>query len=272
MRSGSRRIEHHVVEAVVVVDHAEPPVARRPVRLQPARHVLGGIGAVGQRALPALAPAAHLPRHVALAAAEGGDRRRRGVHRVQLHQPLDEALAETPRAGRVEPELGRQVAPQNHPGQPLHHVELRTDQRGVVAARDDAGHMGIGRLERGHHGGLAQHVVGRAGLRAGRRATQHQFAIGIAEQVGQVRGTAMELADLGRACQARHPRLEEFVEPRRVEPVLVAHLAGAVDRRAHAAAPARRLACSPAWRLNSSLATTPRCTSSGPSARRSTRA
>jgi len=59
---------------------------------------------------------------------------------------------------------------------------------------------------------FAAHVVGRLGLVAKRRATQHKFLAWVFQQVGQVRRTARKLADGGRALQARDMGLEVGID------------------------------------------------------------
>ena len=107
--------------------------------------------------------------------------------------------------------LGRRLETQAPPGdralQPLHHVELRADHRLVAAEPDHGGDVREDRRERRLDVVLAAHVVGALGLRTGRRAAQDEVAGGVRQQVGQVRGAAGELADLGGADQVVRRRV-----------------------------------------------------------------
>jgi hypothetical protein len=185
---------------------------------------------------------------------------------MQVDQSIDEAYAEAANAVSIQPQFRRQVAAQDGAGEALHHVEILADDLGVIAAREDRRHIGIAGLQGVHHARLAQHVVGGLGLGASRRSAQHQFAIRIAEKIGEVGRAAGKLLHRRRAFKPIDVLLEEGVDACDVEQVFLAHRTGLVGNRRHAWS--SRASCA----LASSLATTARCTSSGPSASRSTRA
>jgi hypothetical protein len=86
-------IEHHVVEAVIVVDDATGVVVCGCFR-EPREHVFAGIGVLGERLLPAIAPAGDLPRDIAFALADVLQLGLRGIDLMQFDQAIDEAKAE----------------------------------------------------------------------------------------------------------------------------------------------------------------------------------
>ncbi len=77
---------------------------------------------------------------------------------------------------------------------------------------------------------LAAHVVGGLGLAPERRAAQHQGAIRILQQVGEVRGAAGELADRQRPLQVLQLPLEIGIHTHGIQLLALADLAGLVGQ------------------------------------------
>ncbi len=212
------------------MDQPRPRRVGRRARLDPRHELLALRHVVGPGLLEALAPALDLALDVALRVAEVGEADGLVIERVQLDQRVDEVQAQPARAlGRVAEPL-RQVAAQDDALDLLHHVERRAEQGGVLGVREHA-RAGEVRRERLHDAKLAVHVVAGLRLGAARRPAQDHPARAHAQLVGQVRRSALELAQLERPVgQAGNLRLQERQDLRGIERIFVAHRAGFVEQ------------------------------------------
>jgi hypothetical protein len=222
------------------VDHAGGDVVRLVVG-EPTHHLLVVSDVVGAGLAVAVRPALDLAVDVAGAPAERVQPGLRGVDRVQLDQHVEKAVAERARVARGQRHPRRQVATQDGAFETLHHVEVRADHVVVVAERDHLRHVGEHRREPVLDRELAVHVVRALRLVPHRGPAQDQVPAGVAQQVGEVRRAAGELAHLGHAVETcLLPRLlaQPVGDDRDVEGVLVAHGLG-VGHLSH-----RALSCS----------------------------
>jgi hypothetical protein len=79
---------------------------------------------------------------------------------------------------------------------PFHHVENRTDDRGIVAEGVDAGRQWKDGLDRRQPAILASHVVRGRWNRTERRATNDEFSVAKSNLIGEIRVPARKLRDL----------------------------------------------------------------------------
>ena len=96
-----------------------------------------------------------------------------GVHRVQLHQRVDELLADPPPVCFVPAERRGKLVPDDDAVDPVHQIERSPDHPFVIAcedgARDANARPGQGR----EHAELPEHVVGGGQEGASGRAAEH---------------------------------------------------------------------------------------------------
>ena len=199
-RVGLGRVEHHVVEAVVVVDDARRPssgACRSASQATTAREARRR-----SRSAPpvALGPALHLAAHVARRPCRGVEARAARVDRVQLDQVVDDREAEL-RASLA----GRGASPEQSPRgmtpvDALHDVEVAAEHRRVVAEGE---HLG--------------HAAGRRGpsafwMRYSRPMSCADFAL---VPAGGRRSTSSCVAVLEPVRPVRVPRRSTAVTPRR---------------------------------------------------------
>ncbi|MCY1349308.1 hypothetical protein D9M69_354910 [compost metagenome] len=185
----------------------------------------------GHGLLVAVAPAGDLALHVAFRLAQVTQAAGLVVDVVQLHQLVDEALAQFAGLAFGELHVGRQVGAQDHALDPFHHVELGADHRLVGAVHVGLGAVGEAGVELVEDAEFAAHVVGGFGLAPEGRAAQHELLAGVFQQVGQVRGAAGELADARGAFQAGDVGLEVLVDDGGVELFAFADAGGLISKR-----------------------------------------
>ncbi|MNF68534.1 hypothetical protein D3C84_503940 [compost metagenome] len=150
---------------------------------------------------------------------------------MQLHQLVDEAVAQLAGLAFVERHVGRQLGAQDHPLDPLHHIELGADHRFVGAVHVGFRAVGETGVELVEDAELAAHVVGGLRLAAEGRAAQHELMAGVFQQVGQVGGATGELADTRAAFQAGDMALEVLVDDGGVELFAFADAGGLISKR-----------------------------------------
>ncbi|MCY1447071.1 hypothetical protein D9M71_636740 [compost metagenome] len=150
---------------------------------------------------------------------------------MQLHQLVDEAVAQLAGLAFVERHVGRQLGAQDHPLDPLHHIELGADHRFVGAVHVGFRAVGEAGVELVEDAELAAHVVGGLGLAAKGRTAQHEFPVGVFQQVGQVGSAARKLADARRTGEAGDIGLEVRVDNGGVELFAFADAGGLISKR-----------------------------------------
>ncbi len=176
------RLEDHVVQAVVAVDHAHP--LRRRHRPFQAAHQLGHLGQLpGRRQRPLLGPPRHLAGGEPLGTAQA--LQHGGVRGVQGGQRLHQGQRTAP--GRLGRQAGgvRGVA-QHRAVHLLHHGEVGAEHGVVPAEHHGSGDRDGGAVQRADDPVLAGHVVGGGQHVADRRPPQHPARAAVGEAVGQV--------------------------------------------------------------------------------------
>ncbi len=187
-------------------------VVGRHLVLQPGLDRVPSRRIGGHGALVTLAPAFDLTFHIAFRFAQIAEPAGLVVDVVQFDELVDEALAQGAGLGLVEIQLRRQFRTQDDAVDALHHVELGADHRFIGAVDICLGAVGEPSVELIENAELAAHVMGRLGLVAEWRATQHQVQAGVLQQVGQVRRAAGELGNLRCSVQSRDMCLEVLVD------------------------------------------------------------
>ena len=157
--------------------------------------------------LPERAEAADLALEVAVGAAEVGQARARDVHRVQLHQRVDE-VATSPPARIAATQRRRQLVCHDVTAQLLHEVERHAEHLVAGADGEHARHARAA-LQRRQDARLAQHVVCRGRQRWARRPAQHHARALALEQERRVRVARADARDLEHT-----PTQALLVEPR----------------------------------------------------------
>ena len=127
------RVEEHVIKFEITVNDGWPRRIRRDSRRQPGCKALHLRHIVDPRPMPAIGPALDLTGDEACGFAQGGDRRRRNVDRVQIRERVDERFADAPARLRVIGERHRFVVTDHDPSSAFHHIEHRPDHGRIFA-------------------------------------------------------------------------------------------------------------------------------------------
>ena len=155
------RVQHHVVEAPVVVDDARGHVSRL-LGIQP-RHDAFAVGHIRCPGLPVpRGPTLHLPPHVTVSLVEGGQVTCRRVHRVQVDERADEGLRH-----RLHRRTLGQVATQDRAADELADEQWPLKGRLITGNREHLGNLVVRRTQGRQQLGLPLHVVGAARLASG---------------------------------------------------------------------------------------------------------
>ncbi|KPX78164.1 Unknown protein sequence [Pseudomonas amygdali pv. mellea] len=202
------RIEDHIVEAVVVMHDAGGGRVGGHFVCQPRLDLLPCRSVRGSRFFITLRPARNLPLHVTLGFAQITQAARLVINAVQVHQFVDEALAQVFSLSCIQRQFGRQIRAQDDPLDALHHVKLRADHRLIRAVQVRLRAIGEGIPELIENAVFTTHVMCRSRLVSERWAPQHQLALWVLNQVGQVRCASGELTDRRGAMQIRQMRLQ----------------------------------------------------------------
>ena len=199
----------HVVELPVVVEHGVRGSLRHVVD-EPAAELVRQREVVRLRALEAVDPSLDLTREKALRPAERLEADRLRIDGVELGQRVDHDFGQLPVGHRVPPgpELLGHLPAHHDTAALLHHEEVGSEQRVVVAEHVRARRVGEALPQPRQRAVFSLHVVGALGDGTEGRPTQDvvdgALAFAVAQQVGQVGVPAAELLHLERP--GRRPR------------------------------------------------------------------
>ena len=151
-RVGLRGVEHDVVELVVAVN--ERGAFDGSAGMRASSHAASALhlrNVAGLRAVPALRPAADLPRDETGGLAEGVETVRDDVDRVQVGERVDDAAADARTQLDVAGDRRRLVGADDDAAAPLHHIEDGADDARVLAEQIRLRRERKVRMHRGQH-------------------------------------------------------------------------------------------------------------------------
>ena len=201
----------------------------RHLVVQPAHHCFKVTHVIRLRLAETVTPAANLALHITGALTQLIKAGGLGIDIVQVHQLVDHIQAQLAGIRLTELKVLGEILAQDDAFQALHDVKIAAQNVVVVADGDNVRNIREFGLESPHHLGFPQHVVGRLGNMAKRRAAQHVRTIAIVHLVRQIGCATGILFDRRRAFQVRDGLLHEAVNGRNIQLFTFADINSLVD-------------------------------------------